>query len=792
MSERKGLMKFAEKLTQEENVVKRNLFYTFISFLCLVAVGLLLMIPISGYELDGNLFTLTALSWMNSSNINVISEDFIIIQVICFIAIIIMMVVLLFKIFSQLVNINKSKGMDKKIGGLTMTCVVFIVIYTLFSWIFPVINLSFGGSTFAKVNIIPLAVIILVTLYYSIVKGCMGTIKKEEFEESVFDEEEQESREILTSVLSGCRTELFIYSILSIVLSVLSVLSNILTITYQLKGTAGETEIAIVGWRLIFESSALESSAQRLIGYFAFVFFLLTIFVLFLVLISFCKKSRTFYKVAVSAIILGVSVCLLIGLLAQYFKIVQAVSLDFIADLIGDYVTDLDQFVTFEIKSASLLYFFGSCALLFLLFIRNPYTKALVLEQRIEDENAAKMTHSIEITGNEALPTEGGNGGGGELTLSTNSSSNDACPTFTELDEKYINFQIELEQRESELFVEPTLPKLVDFIVQYARDSRLHLYYTKEDIATFLAGLGTTKLSILQGMSGTGKTSLPKIVAEALYSVCDIVEVESSWRDKNELLGYYNEFNKVYTPKKFTQALYKAKLNSDVLTFIVLDEMNLSRVEYYFSDFLSLMEHEPDKREIKLVNIKLKKNDEEDSEYLGLEEGHTLKVPNNVWFIGTANRDESTYDISDKVYDRAYTMNFDKRAAKVQSYNNPMSHRYLPADTLNKLFDEAKETINFTIDNNSIIAAVEKLLAPYNISFGNRIAMQIESFVKIYLSCFNSTEKSVNEALEIILLSKVVRKLELKNIEDKDSLAQEFANLNLKKCSEFILNLKED
>ena len=57
-------------------------------------------------------------------------------------------------------------------------------------------------------------------------------------------------------------------------------------------------------------------------------------------------------------------------------------------------------------------------------------------------------------------------------------------------------------------------------------------------------------------------------------------------------IKYYNEFNKVYTPKKFTQALYKATLNSDVLTFIVLDEMNLSRIEYYFSDFLSLMENE--------------------------------------------------------------------------------------------------------------------------------------------------------------------------------------------------------
>ena len=246
-------------------------------------------------------------------------------------------------------------------------------------------------------------------------------------------------------------------------------------------------------------------------------------------------------------------------------------------------------------------------------------------------------------------------------------------------------------------------------------------------------------------MSGTGKTSLPKIVAEALNSVCDIVEVESSWRDKNELLGYYNEFNKIYTPKKFTQALYKAKLNSEVLTFIVLDEMNLSRIEYYFSDFLSLMENEEDKREIKLVNIKLSKNkkNKKDNDYLGLTEGHTLKVPNNVWFIGTANRDESTFDISDKVYDRATTMNFDKRAAKVQTFEEPKAPKYVPSKLLNNLLLNAKQNVNFTIDDNEIINKVERILKPYNISFGNRIAKQIEDFVKIYVSCFNEDDQKI-------------------------------------------------
>lgn len=369
----------------------------------------------------------------------------------------------------------------------------------------------------------------------------------------------------------------------------------------------------------------------------------------------------------------------------------------------------------------------------------------------------------------------------------------DNCPIFTELDEKKDKFDIDIKERKKSSFENPTLPLIVDFIVRYARDSRLHLYYTHEEIATFIAGLGTTNLSILQGMSGTGKTSLPKIVAEALNSNCDIVEVESSWRDKNELLGYYNEFSKIYTPKKFTQALYKSKLNSEVITFIVLDEMNLSRIEYYFSDFLSLMENEPDKREIRLVNVKLSKNNNSSkSSYKGLTDGHTIKIPNNIWFIGTANRDESTYDISDKVYDRANTMNFDKRAKKAEFFGEELQPQYVSNKTLLDLFAKAKNEVNFTIDNNQIIEEVEKILEPYNISFGNRIALQMEAFVKIYSSCFEIKEEAMKDALEIILLSKVVRKLELKNIEDKEELASKFENLKLFRCSSFIKNLKED
>ena len=247
-----------------------------------------------------------------------------------------------------------------------------------------------------------------------------------------------------------------------------------------------------------------------------------------------------------------------------------------------------------------------------------------------------------------------------------------------------------------------------------------------------------------------------------------------------------------YTPKKFTLALYKAALNQDIFTFILLDEMNLSRIEYYFSDFLSLMENEEDQRRIKLINIKLTRKDgEKESEYLALESGHTLKVPANVWFIGTANRDESTFVISDKVYDRAHTMNFTKRAPKVRNYADPIPKQYYDYQTMNSLFESAKAKGNFDAEHSELIKSIELLLAPYNISFGNRILKQIEDFVNIYKECFINDDVE-SEAIEKILLSKVVAKLEVKTIEDKEKLELEFKKLNLHQCAEFIRHLDED
>lgn len=137
-------------------------------------------------------------------------------------------------------------------------------------------------------------------------------------------------------------------------------------------------------------------------------------------------------------------------------------------------------------------------------------------------------------------------------------------------------------------------------------------------------------------------------------------------------------------------------------------------------------------------------------------------------------------------------MNFDRRAQKPAFYGEPISAQYLPAAELIRLFDEAKAKIKINIDDYPIVKKVEELLEPYNISFGNRIAMQIESFVSIYTSCFSSNDQIIYDAFDIILLSKVVKKLELKSVVDKEELSNGFDQIGLKRCANFVMNLKED
>jgi len=418
----------------------------------------------------------------------------------------------------------------------------------------------------------------------------------------------------------------------------------------------------------------------------------------------------------------------------------------------------------------------------------------------ISERNLAKMLNRSRADSNDKskrIPSNTSAGGAGTTTETPQpdpSITNDPIPAFTQIDAKEEEFEEIYKERLTNIFYPVTLHDICVHVIEYARSSKEALSYSMREIKSFIAGLSFSRFSILQGLSGTGKTSLPKIVMSAIDGNCELIAVESSWRDKNELLGYYNEFNKKFTPKAFTEGLYKASLNPDIPTFIVLDEMNLSRVEYYFSDFLSILEHDKKMQQLKLFDVQLCPVDEINDAYLSLVDGNTLEIPANVWFVGTANRDESTFEISDKVYDRANTLNFDKRAPKPAQTGGEIAKKFLSYNKLLALFEESK-TMHFDAESNPIVQKVEMLLAPYKILLGNRVIKQIESFVKVYVSCSSDkrtpsqTADFIHEALDCILLSKLVRKLEFRQAYNIDALITSFKPLKLSLCQEFLEGL---
>ena len=584
----------------------------------------------------------------------------------------------------------------------------------------------------------------------------------------------------------GSRIEFFVYSLLISITAIGASVSDILRVKFV---SPQLNSIRINGLTILKSYNSIEAGLQ-LAAFLVLIILVTTAALLLCSLLSMISGSKLFYKITLTSAVIGVSSTFLVGLFGKYYEIVQKMNVETIKNIIYSVYGEVSGAdVVFKVQSQSFYWFIAAVAIMCVIILRRPYSKGTMSEAILEvaatfpsdkhEDKPDNNTEKAEITEDHGSDTDKAN--------------SDPAPALTLIDKQMAKFKLENEELSKNAFTDTSLPALVNFVVEYAKNSRLHLFYTQKDVAAFIAGLGASRLTILQGMSGTGKTSLPKIFTEAILGTCDIIEVESSWRDKNELLGYYNEFSRTYTPKKFTQALYKARLCPERLTFIVLDEMNLSRIEYYFSDFLSLMENEEDKREIKLVNVALtRREDGRSYRYLGLENGHTLKIPKNVWFIGTANRDESTFEISDKVYDRAHTMNFNKRAKRINVTEAPSLQKYLSAQTFAELLEQSKNAIKFDVDSSHVVKEVEELLAPYNISFGNRIANQIEAFVSIYCSCFHDPYSVLDEALETILLSKVVAKLETRSVDNKEALAAEFDRIGLERCSEFVRGLHED
>ena len=295
-----------------------------------------------------------------------------------------------------------------------------------------------------------------------------------------------------------------------------------------------------------------------------------------------------------------------------------------------------------------------------------------------------------------------------------------------------------------------TLEGFCESLRNYAA-SNLRLYYDISDIRRFIAGMAVSHIIILQGMSGTGKTSLAHAFGSFIDNSSTIIPVQPMWKERTDLVGYYNEFTKKFNETLLLEKMYEANYSEDMY-ITVLDEMNIARVEYYFAEFLSLLElPNPEERYIDVVS------DRWETDPGQLKDGR-IKLPANMWFIGTANNDDSTFAISDKVYDRAMILNLD---AKSDRFIAPRTEKVrISAKQFERLVKEATEEYEISARNKKRLELLDEyLITHFHITFGNRIMKQINTYIPVYISCGGEEL----DALDDILAKKVIRKLETQN-----------------------------
>lgn len=282
------------------------------------------------------------------------------------------------------------------------------------------------------------------------------------------------------------------------------------------------------------------------------------------------------------------------------------------------------------------------------------------------------------------------------------------------------------------------------------------LYYAARDVRAFLGGLAMTRLMLLQGISGTGKTSLPLAFANAVGGDIEIVEVQAGWRDRQDLVGYYNAFHRHYYATNFLQAIYRAGTPAyrDRLFMMVLDEINLSRPEQFFADFLSALEQPIESRRLTLVN------DPVSNAPKLMVDGRHLPIPPNVWFVGTANHDESTAEFADKTYDRAHVMEMPRKTDDAhfsvvkRGDRKPISYKELDA-AFAKATDNHIETVKKATNWLRTAPFATTLSNRFRVGWGNRLEHQLARYLPVIVE----TGGTVGEAMDHLLVSKVFRKL---------------------------------
>ncbi len=353
---------------------------------------------------------------------------------------------------------------------------------------------------------------------------------------------------------------------------------------------------------------------------------------------------------------------------------------------------------------------------------------------------------------------------------------------LTAIDNKYKDYD-----PSSEIFNKNiTLSEICEMFRNYAC-SRMGLYYEIRVIRLFIAAFSSTRLIILQGISGTGKTSLPYAFGKFLNNDASIASVQPSWRDRSELFGYFNEFTKRFNETEILKKMYESTY-TDKVYITILDEMNIARVEYYFAEMLSILEMPS--REEWVIDLVPSGWDNDPKHIVA----GRFRLPSNMWYVGTANNDDSTFAISDKVYDRAIPININSKGKK---FDAPFTENLnLSSTYLEGLFEDAKLIYEVSKE---VIEKIELLddyvIEHFRLAFGNRIVKQLRDFIPSFVACGGSEL----DGLDYVLANKIFRKFEALNItfirDEIDGLVNKLSELfgkeNMQESKTYLLRLKK-
>jgi hypothetical protein len=329
--------------------------------------------------------------------------------------------------------------------------------------------------------------------------------------------------------------------------------------------------------------------------------------------------------------------------------------------------------------------------------------------------------------------------------------------------------------------------QMLSRVQDYLRD--LNFVFDDRVLKRFHTSLKTgfiSPLTVLAGISGTGKSQLPQRYAEAMGIHFLKIAVQPRWDSPQDLLGFYNYLEKAYKATDFARALARMDKTfelqgdgadtTDRVLLVLLDEMNLARVEFYFSDFLSHLEGRPesDTTDADLIRPGRIPIDMPGSS-LSVYPGH------NVLFAGTMNEDESTQTLSDKVLDRANTLRFRKPDDLNAETINELAQAqdsYLPRRTWLGWRKDAPANPEHQQRTITMVSEVNDILTKIGRPFGFRVNQAIHAYVANYPGL--EMEADAGPALADTLRLRILPKLRGVELEDKTARAlREIADIAL-------------